>query len=186
MNNKCSILLILVLTFTILIFLIPVMKTRESFTPNFYNWRDLYLRSKLPLFRYLENRDRRILDDPLVAPERRVQNYQYPFPLMGNNFINYPTRGFPENYQQLGLATRTNDEKIFQLFGRPTFPGSNQWEYYVKTEKEGYINKIPIISKHQRELEDEDEIEILGMDPNKGKFKIKLFNYDAPRYNPYF
>jgi len=186
MNNKCFILLIIILTFTIFILLIPESNNKENFIPEYYNWRDLYLRSKLPLFRYLENRDRRILYDPLVGPERRVQYNQYPYSLMRNNIINYPTRGFPENYQQLGLASRINDEKIFQLFGRPTFPGSNQWEYYVRTEKEGYINKIPIFSKNQREIENEDEIEISGMDPSKGKFKVQLFNYDTPRYNPYF
>ncbi len=180
--------IVLLLSFIILILLTPTtLTTNEHFLPNLYNWRDLYYSryptyySRLPLFRYLENRDRSVLYDPLVAPERRVQSYQYPFNLLSN----YPTRGYPENYQQLGMVTRKSDEKIFQLFGRPTFPRSSQWEYFVRSEKEGYVNKIPIQSKNQKELEDGDEVTIPGMNEQNGNFIVKLFNYNTPRYNPY-
>jgi hypothetical protein len=138
-----------------------------------------------PLFRYLENRDRRVLYDPLVAPERRPPINQYPYPLVYKNLINYPTRGYPENYQELGLAIRKEDEKYLQLFGRPTFPGSNQWEYYVRAEKDGYVNKIPINTRNKKELYDGDTIDVIGMNQEKGKFIIKLFDYNTPRYNPY-
>jgi hypothetical protein len=170
---------------------------RDLYNNNNNNRRDLYNNNNnnrrdeiydifynLPLFRYLENRDRSVLYDPLVAPERRIQNDQYPYPLIYNNLVNYPTRGYPDNYQQLGIITRNNDEKILQLFGRPTFPGSNQWEYYVKSEKEGFVNKIPIQSKNQKELQDGDNIDVPGMNSNNGNFNVKLFNYNTPRYNP--
>ena len=181
---------------------------RELYNRNkLYNRDELYNRNKLynrhglynnknklfslndifynvPLFRYLENRDKSVLYNPLVAPERRIQSNQYNYPLIYNNLLNYPTRGYPDNYQQLGIITRNNDEKILQLFGRPTFPGSNQWEYYVRSEKEGFINKIPIQTKHQRELQDGDDIDVPGMNTNNGKFIVKIFNYNIPRYNP--
>ena len=201
MANKESIIyyFILVLIFTILILLFnEPHEINETFNNHRYNWRDYYnlrynnnlhynnnlspkynIFYNLPLFRYLENRDRSILYDPLIAPERRTQ-----YPLY-NNLLNYPTRGFPEKYQQLGIVTRNNDEKILQLFGRPTFPRSNQWEYYVIGGKDGFVNKIPIQSKNQKELEDGDEIDVIGMNSNNGKFIVKLFNYNVPRYNPY-
>jgi hypothetical protein len=206
--------LVLVFTIFILLLKEPIT-FNENFNSNLYNWRDLYsyrnrlfpygnnklnpvFRNKLdiipknygifynlPLFRYLENRDRSVLYDPLVAPERRIQSEQYPYPLIYNNLINYPTRGYPDNYQQLGMVTRKNDEKILQLFGRPTFSGSTQWEYYVRSEKEGFVNKIPIQSKNQREIQEGDEVNIPGMNSENGKFNVTLFNYNTPRYNPY-
>lgn len=157
----------------------------DNWKNDFYNKNQLFPYNILPLFKYLENRDRSVIYDPLVAPERRLPYDQYPYPLIYNNLINYPTRGYPENYQELGLATRETDEKYLQLLGRPTFPGSNQWEYYVRTEKEGYINKIPINTRNKKELYDGDVIEVPGMNSSKGKFYIKLFNYNTPRYNPY-
>lgn len=205
-HNKVFIYLILVLIFTIFLLLLkdPIV-IDENFNSNLYNWRDLYNSRNLytnnklyndrlfslndifyniPLFKYLENRDKSVLYNPLVAPERRMSSDQYSYPLIYNNLFNYPTRGYPDNYQQLGIITRNNDEKILQLFGRPTFPGSNQWEYYVRSEKEGFINKIPLQIKNQKEIQDGDNIDVPGMNSNNGKFIVKIFNYFVPRYNP--
>ena len=168
----------------------PIFNNDINSIPSYYG-----IFYNLPLFRYLENRDRSILTDPLVAPERRVQADQYPYPLIYNNsdlynyqnpgLYNYPTRGYPDNYQQLGIVKRIKDEKILQLFGRATFPGSNQWEYYVRSEREGFINKIPIKSRNQRELQNDDKVHVPGMNSDNGIFIVELFNYDTPRYNPY-
>ena len=128
---------------------------------------------------YLENRDKSILYDPLIAPERRVPYDQYPNTF--KNFINIPTRGYPDNYQLLGLLYRDNDEKIVQLYGRPTYPGSNEYEYYATTEQNGFTNKIPFRIKGNREIEDQQHIEIPVL---KGPFTVKLYNYDTPRYYP--
>ncbi len=133
----------------------------------------------LPIQKYLEYRDKSILYDPLVAPERRVPYEQYSYTI--KNLINIPTRGYPDNYQLLGLLYRDNDEKILQLYGRPTFPGSNEYEYYATTEQNGFTNKIPFRIKGNREIEDQQHIEIPIL---KGTFKVKLYNYDTPRYYP--
>ena len=143
---------------------------------NNNNNTDKYVR------KLLEYRDKDVLYDPLTAPERRVDITQYPIPLI--NKINIPSRGYPDNYQIVGLLSRANDEKILQLFGRPTFPGSNQYEYYVTTETNGFSNKIPIETKGKREIEDGALIKIPIFDQNKGEFQVKLYNYDTPRYNP--
>ena len=112
-----------------------------------------------------EIRDRSVLNDPLVAPERRVA-------------INIPTRGYPDNYQLLGLLTKDNDEKILQLYGRPTFPGSNLWEYYFMTEHNGFVNKVPL--SYNKEIYDKDIIYTPF-----GPFKVLLYNYNTPRYIPF-
>ena len=44
--------------------------------------------------------------------------------------------------------------------------------------------KIPI-SNRNREINDGDTIALPGMDPSKGQFTVKIYNYDTPRYNPY-
>jgi hypothetical protein len=137
----------------------------------------------LPVNKLLEYRDRNILYDPIVAPERRVDITQYPLPILQK--INIPTRGYPDNYQLIGLLSRIEDEKILQLFGRPTFPGSNQYEYYVTTETNGFTNKIPIETKGKREIEDGTYVKVPIFDQNKGEFQVKLYNYDTPRYNPF-
>lgn len=139
--------------------------------------------NNLPIRKLLEYRDRNVLYDPLVAPERRVDIIQYPLPII--NKINIPTRGYPDNYQLVGLLSRTGDEKILQLFGRPTFPGSNQYEYYVTTETNGFTNKIPIESQGKKEIEDGMSVNVPIFDQSKGNFQVKLYNYDTPRYNPY-
>jgi hypothetical protein len=136
----------------------------------------------LPVRKLLEYRDRNVLYDPLVAPERRVDITQYPLPILHK--INIPTRGYPDNYQLVGLLSRIGDEKILQLFGRPTFPGSNQYEYYATTETNGFANKIPINTKG-KEIEDNSYVKVPIFDENKGEFQVKLYNYDTPRYNPY-
>ena len=138
--------------------------------------------NNLPIRKLLEYRDRSILYDPIVPPERRIDMDQYPLPII--NKINIPTRGYPDNYQLVGLLSRSGDEKILQLFGRPTFPGSNQYEYYTTTETNGFANKIPIDIKGKKEIEDGTSINVPIFDKNKGDFQVKLYNYDTPRYNP--
>jgi hypothetical protein len=136
--------------------------------------------NNLPLLKYLHNRDRRVVYDPLTAPERRYNNIK-PLQL---GYFNYPTRGLADPYQMVGYLSRNTDEKFVQLYGRPTYSGSNLWEYYVGIEQNGYLQKIPLQNRN-KEIFDGDTIVIPGMDASKGQFTVKLYNYDTPRYNPY-
>lgn len=142
--------------------------------------------NNLPLLQYFKRaqqedrvRDRRVVYDPLTAPERRYNNVR-PLQL---GYFNYPTRGLPEPYQMIGYLSRNADEKFIQLYGRPTYPGSNLWEYYAGIEQNGYLQKIPL--QNNKEIFDGDTITIPGMNESKGIFTVKLYNYDTPRYNPY-
>lgn len=132
---------------------------------------------------FLKKRDESVLYDDFFPPERRVPSHQYPNAIKNN--INIPTRGLPDKYQLLGVASRNNTETVFNLFGRQKFPGSNQYEYYVQSTNNNSMYKIPISIKGDKEIEDNMMIHIDTMDHSKGAFTIKLYNYDAPRYNPY-
>jgi hypothetical protein len=129
----------------------------------------------------LNNRDNKVLTDSFSPPERRLPEYQYPQAI--KNSINVPTRGIPENYQLMGIASRNNTETIFNLFGRQTYPGSSIYEYYVQSTSIGSNYKIPITINGNKEISDGDKIKIKGTDESKGEFIINLYNYDAPRYN---
>jgi len=134
---------------------------------------------------YLDRRDRRAVDDNLSPPERRDQAYQYPDRYV-KSLINIPTRGLPDNYQVVGTLVRKKDEKVLQLFGRQTFPGSNQWEYYVVgNDGNAFTNKMPLNIKGGREIENGQQINLQWLDPSKGQFEVNLYNFDTPRYNPY-
>jgi hypothetical protein len=127
---------------------------------------------------YILRRDENAYANDMAPPERRVPEYQYPFDYIKSQ-INIPTRGYPEPYHQIGIAT--HDEKAFNLFGRQTYPSSNQYEYYVVGTM-GYTNvKIPVGTKGKKEIMDGDHIRIHG---NDGEYKVKLFDYDVPRYVP--
>lgn len=134
---------------------------------------------------YLENRDKEAIYNELKPPEKRLPEYQYPDRYVRNR-INIPTRGLPDNYHAVGTLVRKEDEKILQLFGRQTFPGSNQWEYYVTgADTYGFPNKMPISVRGNREIDDKQRIHVGFLDKKKGDFEANIYNFDVPRYNPY-
>lgn len=136
------------------------------------------------LRKFLEKRDKQAYYDDMKPPERRVSNREYPVAIKPH--INIPTRGYPDNYHQVGNLIRQSDEKVLKLFGRQKYPGSSQWEYYVVSrDPNGLDTKLPLNRKKDRELEDNSEIDVPFFNSSKGNFKVQLLNFDAPRYNPF-
>ena len=133
----------------------------------------------------LKKRDYNALHDDLSAPTRRHPKHIYP--TQPNDFINnIPTRGFPDNYHYLGNLIRNSDNKIVKLFGRQIYPGSNQYEYYgITTDNNGAEIKIKIDTNNNKELYDNDTIDIEFLDISKGSFKLFMNDFDRPRYNPF-
>ena len=133
----------------------------------------------------IKNYDYKKIYDPLVNPTRRVARHEI-HPLFLKRQIDLPTRGYPDNFIQLGIlikkgdTTTNQDNKILRLFGRQEYPGSNIYEYY------GMINsgldkiKIPIEVK-SREIYDGDNIYIKQLNEN---YEVQLYKYDAPKYYP--
>jgi hypothetical protein len=132
----------------------------------------------------IHKRDRKVLEDDFTAPERRVPEYQYPTKVITSR-INIPSRGYPDEYQLLGNVFRNETETIYELFGRQKYPGSTQYEYYVVgSDNKNFKAKIPIIIQGDKEIENNQEINIPGTSSDKGVFRVQLFNYNVPRYIP--
>jgi len=131
----------------------------------------------------LLKRDTDAVENDFKPPERRLPRHNYPKESL-KRLINVPTRGYPDNYHNVGMLVRKNDEKILKLFGRQKFPGSNQWEYYIIGSEGHSITKIPLKIPGNKELTNNDVIVVPWLDQSKGKFNIKIFDYDAPRYIP--
>lgn len=137
--------------------------------------------------------------DPLLDPTRRVPRHELPT-LPFKRMIDYPTRGFPDNFTQTGLLitdsgckkcgknkkNKSNncdncDNRILRLFSRQEFPGSNRYEYYTMVSSGNDQIKIPICNKRRDELYDGDNVYIEELN---NKYRVKLLKYDAPRYYP--
>lgn len=132
---------------------------------------------------FLNKRDVEVLYNSLMPPERRQPEHTYPTNYIKSQ-LNIPTRGFPDNYQLVGVVLRNNTESAYRLFGRQKYPGSNQYEYYVEGNMDDTPIKLPITVRGDREIEDNQVIEIPGTNPTKGEFRAKLYNFDTPRYVP--
>ena len=133
---------------------------------------------------FIVKRDNDVMYDVFTAPERRIPEYLYPVNDI-KKLINYPSRGYPEHFQLLGIVVRESTETTYNLFGRQTFPKSNQYEYYVQTNLNDNNIKIPIKIHGNKEIENDQIINIIGTDKGKGDFRVKLYDYDIPRYIPY-
>lgn len=106
--------------------------------------------------------------------------------------INIATRGRSGPYQQVGTLTKTTDggdPKILPLYGKPTYPGSNQWLYYTNTDTYNTI-KIPVENQNKncqkhygcKEIYDGDNVSVPAYE---GEFTANIYELDAPRYIPY-
>lgn len=123
--------------------------------------------------------------DPLEEPTRRVARHEI-HPLHLKRLIDFPTRGYPDNFTQIGILVKEGhshknyDNKILRLFGRQEFPGSNRYEYYTSINSGNDSIKIPI-DVRQQELYDDDVVFIKEL---KDKYRVNLHKYDAPKYYP--
>jgi hypothetical protein len=133
-----------------------------------------------PLSQYyqLMQRDKSVVEDPLIAPERRLEiDKSGNYPLI----INERTRGDPDSYQIVGILYNENSNKNYQLFGRRTYPGSNEWEYYIRGKDIGGLDfKFPLNTN--QEIYDEATIDI---PLDNTIYTVKIYDYDKPRYIPY-
>lgn len=132
----------------------------------------------------IERRDIDVIHNLRHPPERRVSKDEY-LTHQIQKIVNIPTRGYPDDYQMLGVLSRESDEKMLNLFGRQRHPGSDIWEYYVSDNSNNPPTKIPIDINNNRELlENNTMINLPVFDASKGKFKLILYKFDTPRYLP--
>ena len=96
--------------------------------------------------------------------------------------INIVTQGETSPfYQRVGIVLQESDvaEKrvIMSLYERPTYRGSNTYEYYV--ELDGI--KIPL-KDIKKELDTDDTLTVPGF---IGEFKVLKYDQETPKYIPY-
>jgi hypothetical protein len=129
---------------------------------------------------FLRERDVAELEDPVFPPEQRVEAAQYIFP---NTMYNIKTRGEPDDYILVGLLYNTIINKNYQLFGRRIYPGAYEWEYYIRGKDITTLEiKFPIYSPNNQEIYDDT---VLFVPLDNMEYRVKIYNYDSPRYNPY-
>lgn len=130
-------------------------------------------------------RDYRIVYDPLAPASQRPPIYTFP-PQKIAQYIDIPTRGYPDNYQYIGNLIRTNDEKVIKLFGRQKYARSDLYDYYgIASDGSNSGIKIPIETEHNKEIHDGDVIDVPHFNVAQGKFKAQLFPDQTFKYNPY-
>ena len=129
-------------------------------------------------------RDKKVIYQVDHPPERRLPlHIQRPIRLRRK--INIPTRGYPDRFTLQGILVRNSDEKTLHLYGRQKYPGSNQWDYYaVGNDNNAFSSKLPVKVNGDKEIYDKDIIDLPYLDSKKGKFKVKLYKIDSPRYIP--
>jgi hypothetical protein len=131
------------------------------------------------------------INDPLTRPERSIPYAGDYLSTTSNRRgipINIPTRGYEPTFQQVGTINK--GDKILPLYGRPTYPGSDKYQYYTETDQYRAL-KLQIFNKTREcnndlgcnELYDKDDVTV----PQYGndQFKVTLYDFDKPRYIPF-
>ena len=102
--------------------------------------------------------------------------------------INVPTRGDAPSYQQVGYLGGVSDaENIKPLYGRQTYPGSNQWNYFTSLDSH-LATKIPLDldgkdctdERGCKELYKNDTVTVNGTE-----YAATIYQTHVPRYIPY-
>lgn len=131
--------------------------------------------------------DRQIVDrNDSPAQFKRGPERQY----MGGRGIpiNIRTRGDPSEYQNIGTLTNASESNdVKPLYGRRTYRGSNEWNYYTLLNNHIQVKQaIEIDSKNCldergcKELMDGMNINVNGV-----SYTVKLYPYSDFRYIPY-
>ena len=102
--------------------------------------------------------------------------------------FNYPTRGPPGEYDRVGVLQDPDDpNKLQELFGRPTYPNSNNWNYFVKSDQYHQI-PIPVTMNGKNctdetgcaELNNQDSINLFDK-----QHTATIYKPEPYYYNPY-
>ena len=104
--------------------------------------------------------------------------------------VNVPTRGEAPSYQQVGILTGTDDpENIKPLYGRQTYRGSGQWNYFTSLDSH-LATKIPILRDDndctaERGCKEIYKNDTLSIGDPDNQYKANIYQTHAPRYIPY-
>ena len=129
-----------------------------------------------------ESPDEDIYDEPI----RYYDSKYYPRQRMD---INVPTRGEPPEYQQVGILKGNGEDNIKPLYGRQTYRGSNQWNYFTSLDSH-LSTKVPVYVDNNDCTDERGCKEIYKNDnvnfgENGTSYSASIYNTKAPRYIPY-
>ena len=143
-------------------------------------------------------RNKEIISHPVYIPmhqglyEESLENRLSPPSIYNTPILpfNIRTRGMPTEYQQIGILTnKDNSGDIKPLYGRQTYRGSRQWNYYSSTDSNLSI-KIPVFllkkkctdEKGCNEIVDGSECSV--GDKNNNIYLATIYSNDSYRYIP--
>lgn len=161
---------------------------RRAYGPDADNY------SRASYWDYINRKNYERTINPMLPPERSYES-TYGIP------INVPTRGYSGGYQQVGYMYKDGvasedsnigsgaESVIIPIYGQPTYPGSNKWNYYVSTDKYHSV-KVPFTYNGRQSDDDHGISELYDGDSvtlpaYNGTFQVNMYNYDSPRYIPY-
>ena len=180
------ILLIIALILGVLVYMQRVNRKREKVI-----YRDRYIDRPIIKENYYEEKIDRKLEPPGVVYEPdRYMPRRYVNPPVRGVPINIRTRGSPTEYQQMGILTNTsNPDDVRPLYGRQTYRGSNQWNYYSSLDS-NLSTKIPIFKATNKctdergcqEINDGDNVTIGNISTTQ--YTFTKYSNDDYRYIP--
>ena len=104
--------------------------------------------------------------------------------------INIRTRGSPSEYQQIGILTnKDNTTDVRPFYGRQTYRGSNQWNYYSSMDS-NLSTKIPVFKSSNKctdergcqEINEGDDVTIGNV--SSSIYTFTKYSNDSFRYIP--
>ena len=136
---------------------------------------------------YEEKVERRLEPPGVVYEPDRYMPRRYVEPTIRTMPINIRTRGSPSEYQQIGILT--NEKDVRPIYGRQTYRGSNQWNYYSSLDS-NLSTKIPIFKSTDKctdergctEINDGDSVTIGNQDATT--YNFTKYSNDSFRYIP--
>lgn len=149
-----------------------------------------------------------IPQDPRFFPSSPERSYDTPPDLRGFPSppiaagggaipINQPTRGVPDQFQQIGVLTAPGGTEtsgsptrtILPLFGRKLITNRDRWNYYTRTDGLNPV-QVPLEFKRRKCDDDVGCDEIMEGDtvsvPIMGQsYVANVYRYSVPRYLPF-
>jgi Ca2+/Na+ antiporter len=150
---------------------------------------------------YVEEKNNFSQNMPLTQMNSNILQNPFSPPLKVNRYfdssssdvrvpINVPTRGFREDFKQVGILTRDiGKETILPIMGRRLYTNNSKWQYYTMTDKSNSI-RLPM-SHNGRSCTSEygcDELmngDVVYVEGYKDAFKVTIYENSQPRYIPH-
>ena len=175
------VLLIIALILGVLVYTQRVNRKKEEKVV----YRDRYIDRPKPIIKenyYEEKIDRKLEPPGVVYEPDRYMPRRYVKPPIRGVPINIRTRGSPTEYQQMGILTNTsNPDDVRPLYGRQTYRGSNQWNYYSSLDS-NLSTKIPIF-KATNKCTDERGCQEINEGDNVTIGNISATQYTFTKYS---